>query len=63
MENTAKPLCGIKREDFQKTVQGKEVDLFYLRNSNGMEVAITNYGGARINIIVFDKKGKNAQDF
>ena len=39
MENTITPLCGLKREDFQKEVQGKQVDLFFLHNTNGMEVA------------------------
>ena len=38
--------CGLKREDFQTTVQGKKTDLFVLRNNQGNEVAVTNYGGA-----------------
>ena len=37
MENKAQSLSGLKREDFQKIVQGKEVDLFFLRNANGMD--------------------------
>ena len=39
-------ICGLKREDFQTTVNGKKTDLFILRNALGNEVAITNYGGA-----------------
>ena len=29
--------CGLKREDFQTTVNGKQTDLFVLKNSNGNE--------------------------
>lgn len=50
-------VCGLKREDFQTTVNGKKTDLFILRNSQGNEVAITNYGGALVAIMVPDKNG------
>ena len=60
MENKAQSLSGLKREDFQKIVQGKEVDLFFLRNANGMEVGITNYGGALVAIMVPDRDGNYA---
>ena len=39
-------LCGLKREDFQTTINGKKTDLYILRNRKGYEVAISNYGGA-----------------
>jgi aldose 1-epimerase len=42
METTKPSLSGLKKEDFQKVVNGKEVDLFILTNENGMEVAVTN---------------------
>jgi aldose 1-epimerase len=51
---------GLKREDFQTTVNGKKTDLYILRNSQGNEVAITNYGGAVVAIMVPDKNGKMA---
>ena len=35
-------LCGLKREDFQSVVNGKNTDLFILKNKWGNEVAITN---------------------
>ena len=54
------PLCGLRREDFQKEVQGKEVDLFFLRNDGGMEVAVTNYGGSIVAIMVPDRDGNYA---
>ena len=53
-------LCGLKREDFQTTIQGKKTDLFILKNSAGNEVAITNYGGAIVAIMVPDRDGKFA---
>lgn len=53
-------LCGLRREDFQTTVNGKKTDIFILRNSEGNEVAITNYGGAIVAIMVPDKEGKHA---
>lgn len=45
-------------ENFTKTVGGKPVSLYYLRNSKGMEVAITNYGGRIVSLIVPDQNGK-----
>ena len=53
-------LCGLKREDFKTTVNGKETDLFILKNNVGNEVAITNYGGAIVAIMVPDRDGKHA---
>ena len=53
-------ISGLKREDFQAVVQGKATDLYTLTNSNGMEVSITNYGGAIVAIMVPDKEGKVA---
>ena len=51
-------LSGLKREDFQATIQGKQTDLFTLVNQDGNEVCITNYGGALVAIMVPDKNGK-----
>ena len=53
-------LCGLKREDFQTTVNGKATDLYILKNKLGNEVAITNYGGAIVAIMVPDKDGNYA---
>ena len=60
MENNKTSLSGLKREDFQKEINGKATDLFFLTNSNGVEVAITNYGGALVAIMVPDKDGNFA---
>ena len=53
-------ICGLKRSDFQTTVGGKETDLYILKNNQGNEVAITNYGGALVAIMVPDKNGNRA---
>lgn len=53
-------LCGLKREDFQTTVNGKQTDLFILKNKQGNEVAVTNYGGAVVAIMMPDKDGNYA---
>lgn len=53
-------LCGLKKENFQTTIDGKKTDLYILKNSLGHEVAITNYGGAIVAIMVPDKEGKFA---
>ena len=53
-------LCGLKKEDFQTTLNGKNTNLYILKNSQGYEVAITNYGGAVVAIMVPDKNGNVA---
>ena len=62
MSNTKETeyLCGLRKEDFQTTIDGKKVDLFILKNTSGSEVAITNYGGALVAIMVPDRNGNYA---
>ena len=43
---------------FQKTIDSNKTDLYILKNANGMEVAITNFGGHVVSILVPDKNGK-----
>src|ERR1700744_555100 len=43
---------------YSKTIDGKQVHLFILKNKHGMEAAITNYGGRVVSILVPDKTGK-----
>ena len=43
---------------FKQNVQGKEVKLFVLKNSGNFQVAITNYGGRVVSMLVPDKDGK-----
>lgn len=44
--------------NFQKDIAGKRTNLYVLKNKNNMQVAITNYGGRIVSIIVPDKNGK-----
>ncbi len=53
-------LSDLTRKDFQKEINGKKTDLFILKNKCGNEVALTNYGGALLTIMVPDKNGKHA---
>lgn len=50
-------ISGLFRSRFQKTLGSKQTDLFFLHNSNNTEVAITNYGGAIMAIMVPDRDG------
>lgn len=52
-------LSGLNPANFETTVDGtKAVKLYTLANSNGMEVAITNFGGRIVSIMVPDKNGE-----
>ena len=53
-------LSGLSRKDFQKDINDKKTDLFILKNTKGMEVAVTNYGCAILSIMIPDKNGKYA---
>lgn len=44
-------------ERFDAQVDGQKTALFTLKNSNGMEASITNYGGKVVSLIVPDKFG------
>ncbi len=46
---------GLNKVDFVSEIAGKSTALFVLKNSKGMEVCITNYGGRVVSILVPDK--------
>jgi len=48
----------LKREAFQTKIDGKDVDLYVIRNSQGMSVSITNYGARVEQILVKDRHGQ-----
>ena len=48
----------MNRSDFGKTKNGGNVLLYYLKNKNGMEVVITDFGGAIVRVAVPDKQGE-----
>nr|WP_294946468.1 aldose epimerase family protein [uncultured Mucilaginibacter sp.] len=43
---------------FERTIDGKKTELFILKNKNGAEAAITNYGAHLVSLLVPDKDGK-----
>ena len=47
----------IAADEFQTTIDGKSVDLFTLKNDNGIVCQITNYGGRLVSLYVPDKFG------
>jgi aldose 1-epimerase len=51
-------LGNLQTKDFQKTVDGKPVDLFILSNKNGMEMSVTNYGAKIVALYVPGNDGK-----
>jgi Galactose mutarotase and related enzymes len=49
---------GITRSFYGKTLEGKDVDIFTISNSNGMVAQISNYGGILVSLMVPDRNGK-----
>lgn len=48
---------GLVKSDFQTVIDGDSTNLYILNNENGIEVAITNYGGRIVSVMVPDKDG------
>lgn len=48
----------LNRAFFQKKIQGKNTDLFILKNDRKTEVAITNYGARLVSCSVFNRIGE-----
>lgn len=56
-EPDGQTLSGLKRSDFRSEADGKKTDLFVLKNDNGMEVCVTNFGGRIVSVMVPDRNG------
>ena len=56
-EQDGQTLSGLKRSDFRSEADGKKTDLFVLKNDNGMEVCVTNFGGRIVSVMVPDRNG------
>ena len=56
--NASLTQSGLNPADFDSTVLGKKTELVTLKNANGMEVCLTNYGGRVVSISVPDKNDK-----
>lgn len=50
----------VTKQAFGKTTQGQPVDLYILKNKNGVEAAITNYGGIVVSLKTPDARGQHA---
>lgn len=46
------------RAAFQTTFNGKQTDLFILKNKNGVTATVTTYGGRLVSLLVPDRTGK-----
>ena len=55
--NEKTSLSKVKRIDFQTTVDGKQTDLYYLTNKNGLELTVTNFGARIVELFTPDRKG------
>ena len=51
-------VSGLDPAKFDTVINEKPVKLYTLKNANGMEVCITNYGGRIVSLVVPDKDGK-----
>lgn len=56
--------CGEREEtadmvrEFGKTSKGEQAKLYTIKNENGMEIAVSDYGAALVNVFVPDREGK-----
>ena len=57
-EQKALTVSGLDPAQFDTLINEKPVKLYTLKNQNGMEVCITNYGGRIVSLVVPDKDGK-----
>lgn len=53
-----KTLSGLRPSDFVAEVDGKPTALYVLRNSQGAEACVTNWGGRLVSVMVPDRDGK-----
>lgn len=57
-EQSTLTVSGLDPAKFDTVINEKTVKLYTLKNQNGMEVCITNYGGRVVSLVVPDKDGK-----
>lgn len=56
-KESATTASGLDPQKFVAEYQGKQTGLFTLKNANGMEVCVTNFGGRIVSIMVPDREG------
>lgn len=57
-EAQAQTLSGLNPERFATTIDGKQTALYVLKNNNGMEACITNYGARVVSLMVPNWNGR-----
>lgn len=55
--NPERTQCGLIVSDFEKVIDGKHTSLYILKNKNGAELVISNYGARIVSLVVPDKNG------
>ena len=55
---TPTSLSKVNRTDFQTVVDGKSTDLYTLKNKNGIELTVTNFGARIVELYAPDRYGK-----
>ncbi|MDL5512279.1 aldose epimerase family protein [Arenibacter sp. M-2] len=56
--NFCNDLHKINQDSFKKQIDGKNTDLYILKNVNNLEIAFTNYGQRLVSLLVPDRYGK-----
>ena len=52
---TASKVISLNKKNFNDTVNNKPTHLYFLKNHEGMRVAVTNYGARIVSIVVPNK--------
>lgn len=50
-------VSSVKAENFRIVYDSKPTDLYYLRNENGMQIAVTNFGARVVELLAPDRNG------
>lgn len=58
MDAAKNNISGLRPENFRTVIDGKQTDLYVLRNSSGMEMCVTNLGAIVLSIMTPDADGK-----
>lgn len=57
-ENEKPNYVDLNKESFEKVIDGKQVDLYTIKNKNGMVAKFTNYGGKLVQLLAPDKNNQ-----
>ena len=58
-DNTEESIkSGLRTTDFETVVEGKKTSLYVLKNAQGMEVCVTNFGGRIVSLMAPDREGR-----